>query len=260
MKDTATSVWIFINILCLGMCVYLYLIWSQYWMHIEKQRLFNSPTEPVPSHKTAPLQGTHRYSNSPYNSTLFVHKNRRSAVGTVWSGSSKSGSFHSSSNVVVRQIHGGPRFPNIHKPLLEFDSEKYVCDDFLTAECENKNSEFRELLIKEFHRVLMGDSKVFRSGLDSQNIYDVKYENGNKVDASKEEVMCALKQVPLKTVQAHEEPFRRLGFKIPEAPLQGRRVFNTCAVVTSAGALLGSRLGDFIGKILNFFMFIKIVY
>lgn len=249
MKDTATSVWIFINIICLGMCVYLYLIWSQYWMHIEKQRLFNSPTE-LPSRKTAPFHGTDRHSKSPYNSTLFVPKNRRSAVGAALSGSSKSGSLHPSSNVVIRHNHGGPRFPNIHQPLLEFDSEKYVCDDFLTAECEEKNIAFRELLIKEFHRVLMGDSKVFRSGLDSQNIYDVKYESGNKEDATKEEVMCALKQVNLKTVTANDEPFRRLGFKIPEAPLQERRHFNTCAVVTSAGALLGSRLGDFIGEFL----------
>lgn len=257
MKAAAMSVWVFINLLCFGMCGYLYLIWSQYWLYIEKQRLFNnnSPTETL--HKT--FQDSDRYSKSPYNSTLFVNKNRRAAVGAAWSSSGQfskpSGSgpqTHQSSNVIVRHNHGGPRFPNIHKPLLEFDSEKYVCDDLMTKECEEKNDEFRELLIKEFHRVLMGDSKVFRSGLDSQNIYDVKYESGNKVEASKEELMCALKQVPFKTVTANDEPFRRLGFKIPEAPLQERRIFNTCAVVTSAGALLGSRLGEFIGKLQNF--------
>lgn len=254
MRAAAMSVWVFINLLCFGMCGYLYLIWSQYWMYIEKQRLFNnSPTEAI--HKTATIQNADKYSKSPYNSTMFSHKNRRSAVGAVWSGSgqsSKSGSLHPSTNVIIRHNSGGPRFPNIHKPLLEFDSEKYVCDDFMTTECEEKNNEFRELLVKEFHRVLMGDSKVFRSGLDSQNIYDVKYESGNKIEASKDDVMCALKQVPFKTVTANDEPFGRLGFKIPEAPLQERRFFNTCAVVTSAGALLGSRLGDFIGKFLWF--------
>lgn len=248
------SVWVFINLVCFGMCGYLYLIWSQYWMYIEKQRLFNtSPTES--SHRTAPFQDSDRYSRSPYNSTLFIHKNRRSAVGGIWSGSGRDKLSHAlnpPSNVIVKQNQGGPRFPNIHKPLLEFDSEKYVCDDYLSPECEVKSKEFREVLVKEFHRVLMGDSKVFKSGLDSQNIYDVKHEGGSKIDATIEEVMCALKQVPLKTVTGHDEPFQRLGFKIPGAPLQERRDFNTCAVVTSAGALLGSRLGDFIGELTRF--------
>lgn len=253
MKAAAMSVWVFINLLFFGMCGYLYLIWSQYWMYIEKQRLFNN--SPETPRKTSSLtfydKYTDKYSKAPFNTSVFVSKNRRSAVGAIWSSNvlaqNSKGFQIPSTNAIIRKSHGSPRFPNIHKPLLEFDSDKYVCDDPSASDCEAKTNEFKDLLLKEFHRVLMGEGKVFRSGLDSQNIYDVKYEGMRKF-STKEEIMCALKGIAVNTVTAKDEPFRTLGFMIPEAPLQEARAFNTCAVVTSAGTLLGSRLGEFIGK------------
>lgn len=262
MKAAAMSVWVFINLLFFGMCGYLYLIWSQYWMYIEKQRLFSKTPGPQKSASVLSYQETfvpEKYqSKSPYNVSLRIdslRKNRRSAVGVLWSNgvviqtsNKSSGSYNHPSNNIVRKSHGSPRFPNIHTPLLEFDTDKYICDDFLSSDCEERTAEFKELLLKEFHRVLMGDSKVFKSGLDAHNTYDVKYDGSNRKESSREEVMCALKRIKVRTVTADDEPFRRLGFKIPRAPLQEGRHFNTCAVVTSAGALLGSRMGDFIGK------------
>lgn len=32
------SVWIFINLVFLGMCGYIYLLWSQYWQYVERQQ------------------------------------------------------------------------------------------------------------------------------------------------------------------------------------------------------------------------------
>ncbi|XP_028165760.1 beta-galactoside alpha-2,6-sialyltransferase 2 [Ostrinia furnacalis] len=258
MKAAAMSVWVFINLLCFGMCGYLYLIWSQYWMYIERQRLFNkSPPSTVQRTGTA-LTGQDVYmgkynSNTPSNYTQLnsIRKNRRSAIGSYWSGAGQaqakpSGSPDRPSNNIVRKSQGSPRFPNIHKPILEFDSDRYMCDDYLSETCESQTAEFRQLLLKEFHRVLMAESKVFRSGLDSQNHYDVKYENANRKELSKEEVLCALKRVAVQTVTSNDEPFARLGFHIADNALQENRAFNTCAVVTNAGALLGSRLGEFI--------------
>lgn len=50
------------------------------------------------------------------------------------------------------------------------------------------------------------------------------------------------------TVTSHDEPFKRLGLArlFPSQSLFGARRFNNCAVVSSAGALLYSRLGSFI--------------
>lgn len=232
-------------------------------MYIEKQRLFNKIPGGPQKTMASGLNYQSPYSPDKYQSKIFnstlridsIRKNRRSAVGGLWSGgvsmqasNKTSGSNIHPSNNIVRKSHGSPRFPNIHKPLLEFDSDKYFCDDFLSADCEERTAEFKELLLKEFHRVLMGESKVFRSGLDAHNTYDVKYDSSNRKEASKKEVMCSLKAVKVRTVRASDEPFARLGFKIPRLALHQGRHYNTCAVVTSAGALLGSRLGDFIGK------------
>ncbi|XP_072936076.1 beta-galactoside alpha-2,6-sialyltransferase 2 [Epargyreus clarus] len=261
MKAAAMSVWIFINLLCFGMCGYLYLIWSQYWMNIEKQRLFSKSAETQKSvasgisYQEAYNAEKFNYNTALNNSVLKVdmsHKSRRSvnnfrSSGQLMQTSNKSsGTQIRPSNNVVRKIHGSPRFPNIHKPILEFDSDKYACADFTTSDCAARSTEYKELLLKEFHRVLMSDSKVFTSGLDSQNPYDVKYERGSSKQLNRKDILCALGAVAVRTVTAEDEPFARLGFKIPKFPLQQKQAFDTCAVVTSAGALLGSRLGEFI--------------
>lgn len=263
MKAAAMSVWVFINLLCFGMCGYLYLIWSQYWMNIERQRLFNK-TPSSPQRSSGPditFQDSFYYekytTNSVYTRSLnkdnkdkYIHKNRRSiiAMKNIGKLSQTSGAQARPSTNVVRKSHGSPRFPNIHKPILEFDSDKYVCDDYLTTECELRTAEFRTLLLKEFHRVLMSDSKVFTSGLNSQNSYDVQYERRISTEPTEKEILCALNRVPVQTVTAEDEPFKRLNFPIPRRPLRQNKTFNTCAVVTSAGSLLGSRLGEFIGE------------
>ncbi|CAK1548257.1 unnamed protein product [Leptosia nina] len=254
MKAAAMSVWIFINLLCFGMCGYLYLIWSQYWMSIERQKLF-SGTQFSGARKSSRL---HFQDSSPekfdafniLNRSLFynaIQKSRRSVVvlKTSHSQSSSLTSDRPSVNIIVKS-HGKPRFPNLHKAILEFDTDKYECADLTTTECEDQSREFRELVLKEFHRVLMGDSKVFTSGLDHQNTYDVKYERDSPMRNTRKDILCALRNVELRTVETNDEPFSRLGFRIPPSPLQGNRMYNTCAVVMSAGALLGSRFGKFI--------------
>jgi hypothetical protein len=38
MRAVAVSVWIFINLVFVGMCGYIYLLWSQYWQYVERQQ------------------------------------------------------------------------------------------------------------------------------------------------------------------------------------------------------------------------------
>ncbi|VVC94126.1 unnamed protein product [Leptidea sinapis] len=246
MKAAAMTVWIFINLLCFGMCGYLYLIWSQYWMSIERQRLFTESQDK--SHRRSSAfnyqeKYTDKHDDQLLNTTYSVQKHRRSVVAlktNMFQIFNKSNRSDPPTNKIIKS-RGSPRFPNLHKPILEFDSEKYECQDILTTECQIQTKEFKELMIKEFHRMLMSDAKVFVSGLDSQNPYDVKYERKSMQNI--EEIMCALKSVAFRTVTANDEPFLSLGYRIPKEPLLGERVFDTCAVVTSAGALLGSRFG-----------------
>ncbi|GBP21345.1 Beta-galactoside alpha-2,6-sialyltransferase 2 [Eumeta japonica] len=276
MRGAAISVWIFINLLCFGMCGYLYLIWSQYWMYIEKQRLFSKPAAGEGGVSGGGRGGRDAYGSDNYvhnyyafvdgNASAGLRKNRRSAVGTFRRGGriAKAPARYSvtqprpSTNVVLKS-NGSPRFPNVHRPVLEFDTDKYVCYDLNEPECDAKTAEYKELLLKEFHRVLMVDSNVFESGVDSKNPYNVQYageRSGVRREKSDRELLCALRRVPVGAVSARDEPFRSRGFRIPAgAPLAGR-AFNTCAVVSSAGALLGSQLGQFIGN--SYKLFIKL--
>ncbi|KAM4602239.1 beta-galactoside alpha-2,6-sialyltransferase 2-like isoform 2-T4 [Polymixia lowei] len=82
----------------------------------------------------------------------------------------------------------------------------------------------------------------------SSNKHRVAYRGPRRGGQSGHKVLCQLKkQAKLKTLDGSEEPFASLGWDklVPSRPLeqlQGSE-FNSCAVVTSAGAILNSFLG-----------------
>lgn len=82
----------------------------------------------------------------------------------------------------------------------------------------------------------------------SANKHHVSYSGHRRAAQSAKELLCQIRaQARLRTVDGSEEPFSSLGWAglVPPVPLeqldQGR--FRTCAVVTSAGAILRSGLG-----------------
>uniref|UniRef100_A0A3P9JD33 Beta-galactoside alpha-2,6-sialyltransferase 2 n=1 Tax=Oryzias latipes TaxID=8090 RepID=A0A3P9JD33_ORYLA len=84
------------------------------------------------------------------------------------------------------------------------------------------------------------------------NKHHVSYQRHRKVARSAKELLCQMKnQSQLRTVDGSEQPFSSLGWAdfVPLVPLQrwnkqrGGRSFRTCAVVSSAGAILHSGLG-----------------
>ncbi|KAM4731829.1 beta-galactoside alpha-2,6-sialyltransferase 2 isoform 2-T9 [Anableps anableps] len=86
----------------------------------------------------------------------------------------------------------------------------------------------------------------------SANKHHVSYNGHRKGSQSAKELLCQMKaQAQVKTVDGSEEPFSSLGWAnfVPSRPLeqlnrqQDRSGFKSCAVVTSAGAILRSRLG-----------------
>lgn len=86
----------------------------------------------------------------------------------------------------------------------------------------------------------------------SANKHHVVYKGHRTPTQSAKELLCQIKaQVKLSTVDGSEEPFSSLGWGrlVPSLPLQqlykrdGAGLFKTCAVVTSAGAILRSGLG-----------------
>lgn len=89
------------------------------------------------------------------------------------------------------------------------------------------------------------------------NKHHVFYTGQRSVTLRAKELLCQMKtKARLKTVDGSEEPFSSLGWAqiVPSLPLeelyrqQGKNRLKTCAVVTSAGAILRSRLGKEIGE------------
>ncbi|XP_029314424.1 beta-galactoside alpha-2,6-sialyltransferase 2 [Cottoperca gobio] len=86
----------------------------------------------------------------------------------------------------------------------------------------------------------------------SANKHHVSYKGHRRAAQSAKELMCQMKaQARLRTVDGSEQPFSSLGWAslVPSLPLEGlhrrqaQSSFKTCAVVTSAGAILRSGLG-----------------
>ncbi|XP_029385655.1 beta-galactoside alpha-2,6-sialyltransferase 2 [Echeneis naucrates] len=86
----------------------------------------------------------------------------------------------------------------------------------------------------------------------SANKHHVSYKGHRRTAQSAKELVCQMKaQARLRTVDGTEQPFSSLGWGglVPSLPLeqlyrqQDRSSFKTCAVVTSAGAILRSGLG-----------------
>ncbi|XP_060909335.1 beta-galactoside alpha-2,6-sialyltransferase 2 [Labrus mixtus] len=86
----------------------------------------------------------------------------------------------------------------------------------------------------------------------SANKHHVSFSGHRRPAQGAKELLCQMKaQARLRTVDGSEQPFSSLGWGrlIPSLPLeqlykhQGRSSYKTCAVVTSAGAILRSGLG-----------------
>lgn len=91
----------------------------------------------------------------------------------------------------------------------------------------------------------------------SANKHHVSYKGHRRAAQSAKELLCQMKaQARLRTVDGSEQPFSSLGWAhlVPSLPLEqvhrrlDRSSFKTCAVVTSAGAILRSGLGKEIGE------------
>ncbi|KAK6309629.1 hypothetical protein J4Q44_G00195100 [Coregonus suidteri] len=86
----------------------------------------------------------------------------------------------------------------------------------------------------------------------SANKHHVAYKGGRRTAQSPRELLCELKdQARLRTLDGSEQPFSSLGWArlVPRLALEklyrqgGQRGFRSCAVVSSAGAILHSGLG-----------------
>ncbi|XP_057652169.1 beta-galactoside alpha-2,6-sialyltransferase 1 isoform X1 [Diorhabda carinulata] len=229
MRALVVSIWVFINLVFFGMCGYMYLLWSQYWLYMERQA---------------------ETSTSTYDQQIYFYNRGYYPNNSVATLSSKTRQKHSvlKENSSVTLIKNSkPRFPNLQQKDFELDSKKNMClkNDSLYI-CERKTAAFKEDIINELRKVFIEEGNVLRVGKD--NPYNVQYrgKRGNFLDKSPKKVLCQLYDVPLKTIKRDDVENHLLKDYIPKRALFQNKRFHSCAVVASAGSLKDSKLGSLI--------------
>ncbi|XP_054642889.1 beta-galactoside alpha-2,6-sialyltransferase 2 [Dunckerocampus dactyliophorus] len=123
-----------------------------------------------------------------------------------------------------------------------------------SSDLEESYSSKSALAAKRLWQGLMSSStlKQVRNEYLNANKYHVAFKGPRRTSQSAKELLCQMKaQAPLSTVDGSEQPFSSFGWAdlVPSLTLeqlyrtQGRSSFRTCAVVSSAGAILRSGLG-----------------
>ncbi|KAF6203875.1 hypothetical protein GE061_002210 [Apolygus lucorum] len=220
MRAVAVSVWIFINLVFFGMCGYIYLLWSQYWHYISKRQ-----------HETQPIRKIERPLVDYYQEQMpaeILHMQRQALL------------LQTAAPIKQRPK---PRFKSHHKQLAS------NCKDCDTVNAK-RYSAFKSRLIIRLRSVLHDESNVFKSKLD--NPYGVEFHGAvRSPNVPSHQLLCRLKAaVPvIPTITGEESAFLSspIRYAVPKTPLLGpEERFNTCAIVSNAGALNGSNLGQII--------------
>ncbi|KAJ8920933.1 hypothetical protein NQ315_015726 [Exocentrus adspersus] len=232
MRALVVSIWVFINLVFFGMCGYMYLLWSQYWMYMEKQ------TETT----------TSTYDQQIYFYNRGYYPNDAAVITRSQNMSETKRTKHSAGrdNGTILIKNSKPRFPNLQPKEFELGTKKYRCWRNDSAnDCDKKTSTFKEDLLKELRKVLTEESNVLKM---TENPYNVRYEGerSNYMDRSPKEILCQLKKTPLKTLTRSDIAFHPVKDYIPKRGLFENKRFNSCAIVASAGALKDSNLGPLI--------------
>lgn len=230
------------------MCGYMYLLWSQYWMYMDRQIETTTSTYDQQiyfynrgylPHET---QNKSTVSHQILASNLSTSSTKNSEIKLRTKHSTK----ENSSITIIRNSR--PRFPNLQMKEFEMDSKRYFCfHNESSTICDSKTSEYKEDILTELRKVLIDESNVLKVGLE--NPYNVHYdgERGNYMTKSPKQVLCELKKVNLRMLKRSDVSSHPLRDYLPKRNLFENRNFNSCAIVSSAGALKDSNLGQFIG-------------
>ncbi|XP_072388882.1 beta-galactoside alpha-2,6-sialyltransferase 1 [Diabrotica undecimpunctata] len=229
MRALVVSIWVFINLVFFGMCGYMYLLWSQYWLYMERQATATTST---------------------YDQQIFFYNRGYYPNNTANALDLKSRQKHSifkENSTVLLIKNSKPRFPNLQPKDFELDAKRYVClKNDSSTNCDKKTAEFKENIVNELRRVFTDESNILRMG--KQNPYNVHFRGfrGNFLEKPPEKVLCQLHDTALRTLKRSDVKHHPLKDFIPKRALFENKRFNSCAIVASAGSLKDSNLGSLI--------------
>ncbi|XP_046393060.1 beta-galactoside alpha-2,6-sialyltransferase 1 [Ischnura elegans] len=251
MRAVAVSVWIFINLVFVGMCGYIYLLWSQYWQYVARHQL-GTPASAPESLQSAYSQFRSDSSNerviAAASGLPVVSSSNRGKATERSSQVKRRGSNKSASSVVVKNSQ--PRFPKSRNDLEE-ESDIEVESRMSINISESKCGGGRECSVgqEEPERVVIkkkkpGASKTplplpqdkleasiaaYKSQMVVQlrrvlleessvfardkNVYNVQYSGPRGAYTGRaQDLVCELKRsVSIRMISPMDDPFRSLG-------------------------------------------------
>lgn len=239
MRAIAWSVWVFINFVFLGMCGFFYLLCAQYWGYMEKRHAYMDAY----SNKRSSV-GQHHIQYYSETDNHLEH------VKPILEGVGDGNPERKVRASPLARERSSPNSGERKAKLAEYASKVEQADNKLME----KISKHKSQLMIQLRRVLHDESSVFKARGEGSNPYNVEYSGprGPYDKKSARELVCALKKKGLvRTVQKDDEPFKSLGLEahLPSHQLLHEdKIYESCAVVSSAGSLLGSDLGRMIDK------------
>lgn len=184
-------------------------------------------------------------------------RNKRS-VFVLKSNITKSSTNSTISWPKVENPSNKPRFLSTLNTNLNFDASDYQCSSNTSHSCSHKTASHKTKILNEFRRILNQNllSSSVQSDDFSANPYNVNHEIDlkNYLNQTKSQLICALKEVAIDTIIPKDIPSDKLNIHkwVPKNNIFETKTFNTCAIVASAGSLIGSGLGNFIGIVIHF--------
>lgn len=138
---------------------------------------------------------------------------------------------------------------------LQLNPKLYKCRDRYDGDlCVNKTTAYRERLIRMLEDHLTIDSEQHESfNVTSNNFYNVHYKPvfGDSFEEQYYPSTCLIMEAGVRVLKRKDPPFNKLQFGklLPKQKLFATNyAIKTCAIVSSAGSMSGSKLGNFIGK------------
>lgn len=112
--------------------------------------------------------------------------------------------------------------------------------------CENKTQVFKERILRAFDKAMM-------ESLNESNFYNVDFKPvfGDSFEEQYYPSTCLVMEAGVRVLKRKDPPFNKLQFGklFPKQKLfRQNKNIKTCAIVSSAGSMAGSKLGRFIGE------------
>lgn len=137
-----------------------------------------------------------------------------------------------------------PRLKVSKNTKLTLSPKLYQCHDKYAEQCHNKTASFRQRIVQVFERSM-------KESLNESNHYNVDYKPvfGDSFEEQYYPSTCLVMEAGVRVLRRKDEPFNKLPFGrlFPRQKLfRDAKDVKTCAIVSSAGSLAGSKLGRFI--------------